>query len=506
MGLFKKDARPKSHFTTPRFPIHPLLDVLTGDIIKCIKGDYVINGGLAPHIAVNGKGNSNKTLILLSILLTFILRHLDCKYDVDSQVYETENTLEYMRVLQIARGLALRFGYSHDEIDEVLQKIDDKFVLRNSANLDGTVFYDEFNDLSRERIKSKKYPITLPFTDFRGEEIKIHEPHVCGIDSFSAMSFGVVDEKYIDKNTAGSSDNNVMYLRDAGAKTQLLQNWVNQNPASNSYVISTAHMGDNISMDMSTPEKKMMFMKQNHKLKNVPEKYYFYVSVMFFVNGSVPLLNQDKVPLYPTDTTDKAKSDNKDILLELVILRNKHGQSGAFIPLIASQNTGIDWQLSAFHYCKVNGFWGISGNQVNYEMDLLPGVALSRSVIRRKLADIPALRRVVDITCELGLLYRYSFDKIPNHLKCSPKELYDGLKEQGYNVEELWETTRGYYTVDHYDHPIPPLSTYDLLRMRAGEYIPYWMKEDQIPEGAKKLHAKFLAGNAELVDKVEEVA
>ena len=31
MALFAKDNKPESHFTTPRFPIHPLVDVLTGE-------------------------------------------------------------------------------------------------------------------------------------------------------------------------------------------------------------------------------------------------------------------------------------------------------------------------------------------------------------------------------------------------------------------------------------------------------------------------------------------
>ena len=73
-------------------------------------------------------------------------------------------------------------------------------------------------------------------------------------------------------------------------------------------------------------------------LKNVPEKYYFYTTTLFFINGSTSLVNKDKVPIYPSDSSDKEKRDNKDILLEAIILRNKYGQSGAFIPLVANQN------------------------------------------------------------------------------------------------------------------------------------------------------------------------
>lgn len=488
MGLFSE--KPESHFTTPRFPIHPLLDIITGEWVIGEKGDYVLNGGLCPHMAITGKGNSNKTLIMLSIIMTFLIRNRHVIFDIDAQIYETENTLEYMRCIQIARGMCRTMGATDDEVDEIISWISDHFILRNSSKLGGNAFYDEMNDLCDERLKKNKDKIRLPFADFKGKPIDIFVPHACGIDSFSAFEPGVVTEKFLDANTAGSSDNNTMYLKDAGAKTQILQKWLNQNPRASVYMLSSAHMGDNINMDPRAPaEKKIMFMKQNHKLKNVPEKYYFYVSCMYFVNGSTSLVNQDKVPLYPLDSSDKEKRDSKDILLELIVLRNKHGQSGAFIPLIANQNTGIEWQLSAFHYCKENGRWGLDGNDRNYVMDLLPDVKLDRNVVRRKLYSDARLRRAVDISCEMQLMYRYMFDKLPRRLRCTPKELYEGIKELGYDWDDLLLNTRGYYTLDHYDNPVKPLSTYDLLRMRIGEYIPYWMPEDQVPEKAKALLA-----------------
>lgn len=499
MGLFSKDEKPESHFTTPRFPVHPLVDVITGEWMKCEKGDYTMNGGLCPHMAVTGKGNSNKTLIMLSIICTFLLRNRHIiAFDIDAQIYETENTLEYMRCIQIARGMARVMGATEEEIDEIIEWFADHFILRNSSKLGGNAFYDEMNELCEARIKKNKDKILLPFRDFKGRPIEIFVPHICGIDSFSALEPGVVTEKFLDENTAGSSDNNTMYLKEAGAKTQMLQKWLNQNPRSSIYMISSAHMGDNINMDPRAPaEKKIMFMKQNHKLKNVPEKYYFYVSCMFFVNGSTMMINNDKVPIYPLDSTDKEKRDSKDIRLELIVLRNKHGQSGAFIPLIANQNTGIEWHLSAFDYCKDNGRWGFSGDNTNYVLDLLPDVKLNRSVIRRKLDDDARLRRVVDINCELQLMYRYQFDKVPRRYRCTPKELYDGLTGLGYDWNSLLLNTRSFYTLDHYDNPVPPLSTYDMLRMRVGEYIPYWMDEADIPEGAKKLRDDIAAKGLE---------
>lgn len=487
MAFFKKETKPESHFTTPRYPVHPLIDVLTGELMKCAKGDYVINGGYSPHMAVTGMNNSNKTLIILSFIMTVVIRMMGSK--VDAQVFETENTLEFMRAMQIAMGIANMLGCDDAMKELIKEYILDNFTLRGSKDLSANEFCKEMDTIAEARIKSKTDLVTLPFKDMRGEDIQVYLPHFMGIDSFSALLPDVVLENYLEANEAGDGKNNMMYTRENSAKTQMLAKWVNQNPRSSIYMFSSAHMGKNLNLDSSAPpEKKNLFMKQNHQLKNVPEKYYFYTTTMFFVNGASVLLNNDKVPQYPHDSNDKNKRDSKDILLEIIILRNKYGQSGAFIPLIASQNQGIDWPKSAFHYSKTLD-WGIGGNNTNYYMELLPDVALSRSVIHRKLLTDAKLRRVVDITCEMQLLFRYKFDSIDVKYRCTPKELYDDIIALGYDWNVLLDT-RGYYTLDHYTNPVKPLSTFDLLRMRVGDYVPYWMEEKDIPEKVKAVQAK----------------
>lgn len=453
----------------------------------CEKGDYVINGGYSPHMAVTGMNNSNKTLIILSFIMTVLTRMMNSK--PDAQVFETENTLEFMRCMQIAMGIATMLGCDEAMKLTIKNYILDNFTLRGSKDLSANQFCNEMDEIVKERLKSKKDMVTLPFKDLRGDDISVYLPHFMGIDSFSAMLPDVVLKNYLEENDAGDGKNNMMYTREMSAKTQMLAKWVNQNPRSSIYMMSSAHMGKNLNIDSNAPpEKKSLFMKQNHQLKNVPEKYYFYTTTMFFVNGSSVLLNNDKVPQYPYDSNDKNKRDSKDILLEMIILRNKFGQSGVFIPLVASQNQGIDWPLSAFHYSKTLD-WGIGGNNTNYVMDLLPDVALGRTLVRTKLLNNPQLRRVADITCEMHLLFRYKFDAIDIKYRCTPKELYEDINALGYDWDVLLDT-RGYYTLDHYTNEVKPLSTFDLLRMRVGDYIPYWMADKDIPEKAKALYAK----------------
>ncbi|MNE79272.1 hypothetical protein D3C80_1757380 [compost metagenome] len=56
-----------------------------------------------------------------------------------------------------------------------------------------------------------------------------------------------------------------------------------------------------------------------------------------------------------------------------------------------------------------------------------------------------------------------------------PKDLYAKIKELGYNWDELLDT-RGYWDFEENKNPKQFMSTFDLLRMAKGEYVPYWYK------------------------------
>jgi hypothetical protein len=48
------------------------------------------------------------------------------------------------------------------------------------------------------------------------------------------------------------------------------------------------------------------------------------------------------------------------------------------------------------------------------------------------------------------------------------------VKEKGYDWDEILGNTRGWWTLNNDEHPIPYLSTLDLMRMRLDKYKPYW--------------------------------
>jgi len=144
--------------------------------------------------------------------------------------------------------------------------------------------------------------------------------------------------------------------------------------------------------------------------------------------------------------------------------------------------------LSEFHNIKENGRYGIGGNDKYYSLDLLPDVTLSRTTVREKIDNNALLRRALNITSELFQISIYKSEIERIGLLCTPKELYDDLKAQGYDWNMLLQT-REYWTINQYDNPVPYLSSVDLLKMRKGLYFPYFLNEDKT---VKEQYAKFV--------------
>ena len=159
----------------------------------------------------------------------------------------------------------------------------------------------------------------------------------------------------------------------------------------------------------------------------------------------------------------------------MAVARSKSGESGVVIDILVSQSDGVLPHLSQFHYIKNNGRYGLGGNDRNYFLELLPDVNLSRTTVRTKIDENPKVRRALEITSELAQIEQY-WRNIDPSILCKPKQLYEDIKKLGYNWDDILSNTRGWWTINNDTHPVPFLSTMDLLKMRNGTYKPYWMK------------------------------
>lgn len=243
-------------------------------------------------------------------------------------------------------------------------------------------------------------------------------------------------------------------------------------------MVMVSHVGKEIQVASRPfapgPDKKLQFLKQGYKIKGAGDKIHFSTNHLWYITAARPLINQNtKKEEYPKDSN----SDNfeSDLLIITVLqLRSKTGPSGYSVDLVVSQTEGVQPTLSEFHFLRTNQRYGMSGNDRSYSLDLYPSVTITRPTIRGLIDKDPRLCRAINITSELSQMHMYHTRY--GDLLCSPKELYEDLTKQGYKMEELLDT-RGWWCPNNDKHPVPFLSTMDLLRMRKGLYKPYWLKK-----------------------------
>jgi hypothetical protein len=222
------------------------------------------------------------------------------------------------------------------------------------------------------------------------------------------------------------------------------------------------------------PNKKLTYLKNGDKINGVGGKFFYAMSNVWHAYNASPLFNQStKGEEYPLDRGDDRKGSTDLNVVMLRQLRSKSGLTGIVLELIVSQSEGVLPTLTEFHYIKNMNRFGLGGNNINFHLDLYPDVNLTRPTIRSKINEDPKLCRAINITSELCQMVEIR-TKIDRSLLCTPKELFDDLKAMGYDWDIILQT-RGWWTINNDQHPVPFLSTMDLLKMRKGLYRPYWM-------------------------------
>lgn len=459
-----------SHFQIPELkcaPFRPLLnvgclhDIPTGRYHTGYYGESILSGGL-PHLSgIGGRGNTFKS----TLMFFYILRVLERYVQASAHIYDTEMSLTVSRLLELAMF--------HASIAGIDLEAEGRLSITDKTVYDGTEWYNMIKTSTEGRKKKQKSDMGVtPFLDKDNNFIKYLLPFLVGIDSISQFNTASI-EKIKEENDIGDSGRNTESLRDGGAKSQMITELPTVTAAHGIWMLMSAHMGDQFNLDAhSTPQKKLAYLKNNVKFKNVPEKFTFLMNNCWYCFSAAPLINDStKAPEYPRGPDDALKGDTDLMLIQVCNLRGKSGPSGLPFELVVSQSDGINVQLSEFNYVKKSRF-GIEGNLQNYQLSLVPDINLSRTTIRRKFAETPKLQRAMEITSEMAQIINLWHD-VPRDLLCTPKELFDDLKTKGYDWDRLLNT-RGYWSYDNDKQEVPFLSTLDLLHMRKGLYKPYW--------------------------------
>jgi hypothetical protein len=329
--------------------------------------------------------------------------------------------------------------------------------------------------IKQDKLKNiKRYTLETPFIDKKKNRISVLAPTFGEIDSFS--EFDTDDTSKIqDENELGSSGGNTIHMRSGLAKTRLLMELPVLCNQGAHYTLLSAHLGTDIQMAQgpyAAPNpKKLQTLKVGEKVKGVTDKFYFLTNNFWKTVDSKPFINQaTKSDEYPEDNS-KESEVNDVYIVPLAQLRSKSGPTSITIDVLISQSQGVLPELTEFHYIKTLDRYGLSGTLQSYALDLYPECKLSRTTIRKKIKEDPKLRRALNITaelCQMEHVWSYMGEDIPK-----PKDIYEKLKSLGYDWDVLLNT-RGWWTFNNDKHPIPFLSTKDIINMYNGVYKPYW--------------------------------
>jgi len=453
------------------FNIGALFDIPTANFIKGSKGETIINGGLGPITGIVGHGNNFKSTIMHYMALSALNRIYSVIYS-SMLTYDTEINISLDRLNHL--------GYRMEYLPEDLIKSENPlWEITDKSKMSANEWYKKIVEYTKEKTKSKDGKVKLnAFLDpYTRKELEITIPSLAQIDSMSEFE----PESTVDvlSGDLDDSSTNTYAMKQGGYKSKLMSQLPRIANSSNTYIMMTAHIGAKINMETgpmakyNQPTKKLQHIKKDDAVKGVSDKFYFLLNQAYYAHTATVLKNKTtKQAEYPIK--DEESFDTDLNLVKLTFMRNKNGGSGNTIELVVSQIDGVLPTLTEFHHIKTNDRYGLDGSNINYHLSLYPDVNLTRTNVRSKIDLDEKLRRAINITSELLQLKKHHPTLVRSGVYCTPSELYNDIKELGYDWDILL-STRGWWAIDNYSEDLDPyLSTLDLLYMRKGTYIPYW--------------------------------
>jgi len=499
LGKFFRPAEP----LFPMLNVGCLIDLQTGQYVKGRFGESILNGGLPYITGMVGRGNSFKTMLQIFLLLVVLSRYVSA----DAVFYETEISGTVNRIYQLALQIPELAGLDLQAMTRliytnVITPRDDK-----KPNL-GDMFFDDLKNMWEDKRKGgKEYERTLPFIGLNGDLMKTHQATITGIDSFSQFTTSPVQNMH-DDNKIGDKGNNMDHARDGLIKTQMMMQLPALTGSSGGYVMMSAHIGDLALQDPNSPApRKLDTMKERDgKMKNVPEKFTFLTNVCWYLYGATVLMNDaTKAAEWPRNPGEELKGDQDLKTVNIKAVRLKSGMSGVPFQLVLSQTEGILVGLTEYNFMKTHKMGIIGLGTPRFSLELLPDIQLMRTTIRKLIRETPALQRALEISSELVQLnIMPNWMQLDKKYKCTPKQLREDLEKLGFDWDMILTKTRGYwiYEEDYVEGQTKLfLSTMDLLRMRTGEYFPFWLDEDKKTILPQKKWRKAATANQKFIEK-----
>lgn len=463
MSMLPTNVVPASYIKAA-IPVGAGFDVLNGEYYRGKYGEMILSGGFSYIMGFAGRGNNYKSTLAEWFIYTGMGRMMGSTglfYDTETNKKETR-----MKVLQ---------RHIRDLVDKDLFA-SGRFVLTDNIQYSGNKYFEMFKDWMKAKFADKKNWLESPFIDRDGESLyKMLQPTFGAIDSFTEFMTDDIDTAR-DKSELGGKEQNIINMRGGLVKTNLMQELPKITVSGNNYMVLVAQVGKKINVatghSNAPPAKQLQHMPEDDDMKGVTSKFTFATHDCWLCHGTKFLTEKTAPygPLFPRDKDDTEK-DTDLMLIKLLQLRSKNGQSGLKHEVIVSQTMGIQPELTEYYYLKERQSYGFEGNNTTFALSLFPSVKIMRTTIRQLIEEHAHLRRALTITIELKQMDEHWHHLDDKDILTDPKTLYDDLKAMGYDWDILLNT-RGWWTLG--EHPIPYLSTMDLLNMRKQVYHPYW--------------------------------
>lgn len=451
--------------TLIRYNVGCYFDILNGRFMSGRHGETVLNGGLSTLTGIGGAANSYKS----TLMDYFTLKILNNISVSRAEYYDNELTLDLERRVD----QFINYPNLKDLDLDTIQDEQQRMTLDTRVHTPGEVWYNGFREHCARQAANTKAYVTLPFYGRRNTPIKVPPISIAAMDSLTEFQVSEVMKK-LDKHDIDDSETNPEAFHEMKAKSHMIRTM--QVPAikGSCYAIMTAHVVNEMKLDKYTIEAaKLMFLKGLAKFNRVPKQYNFLLNNVYYLYKLGHAQGKDKKALYPTARFEDYEGNQELQQIDFYDIRGKAAMSGLSLTGIVSQKEGFLPHLTAYHTLREANNWGLIVSGSNYRLSLMPELSFTRTQIRDITYNNMAVQRALQFLIEMYFMQRFPSNNW-RELLCPPDVLYNDLKQQGYDWEELL-ATRSYWVPVELEKDLPPyLSTLDLFRMRAGLYKPYW--------------------------------
>lgn len=448
-----------------------LLDLATGTYQLGADGSTLLSGGLAMTNAVQGRPQTFKSTLGISWLMNAVARYPGAQV----YIYDSEGSLKKERLARMPNL------YRDDAIRraDMISTLTENMVITDRAHHDLDSFFETVKEMAAVKEKHlADFRVVTPFADkATGQPVTMLRPTFVVFDSWSAAGTKIGAE-LLDKHGSLDSETNMYFMREALAKTKILNQMIEMGPKLGIYFILTAHIGDKrMENPMMPATKEIQFMKQGDKVKNVGSGYQFLMSHAIETRSVLALMDSNKEALYPYPTGITSPTEMNAVTS--VMTRSKNRGAGIQFRTVVTQTDGVDVELSNYDYLRENEYFGLSGpdgkvNKINHRPMLKPDASLSRTTALAKLIDYKT-SRAVELLAQLCFIQNsWSMRDLLVPFDMKPDAFADALlTKTDYAIDDILNS-RGWWTYG--EHERPYLSLFDIMTIITGHYRPKFLQ------------------------------